>query len=172
MRRTGRRVLRLLTVLSGALALPACDDSGTEPLTDQGVPLERNEEITGSGNVRIAAPLRTAIASEGAWALFWREVTREAIGDPPPPVVDFGRHAVLVVAMGERGGGGFDIRVDEVTTRAVETLVRVVLESPPLDSSCRLQEILVVPFDAVLIPVEVLRHPIAFAEEHRIIPCP
>lgn len=172
MRRIDRSMLTLLTLLSGTLALAACDDSGTQPLADQNVLLERNAEITGSGNVRIAAPLRTAFAGEADWARFWEEVTRGAIGNPPPPAVDFGSHAVLLVAMGERAGGGFDIHIEQVISREVESAVRVILESPPLSSSCRSQEIVSVPFDAVLIPGELLRNPITFVEEHRIVPCP
>jgi hypothetical protein len=54
------------------------------------------------------------IADSQSWAVAWAQINGSLRPQPDLPVVDFRTEQVLVVALGNRNSGGYDIRVDSV----------------------------------------------------------
>ncbi len=54
------------------------------------------------------------IADSQTWAVIWARLNAGRQPDPPLPAVDFGTERVILVALGQRNSGGYDIRIDSV----------------------------------------------------------
>ncbi len=54
------------------------------------------------------------IADSQTWAAIWARLNAGRQPDPPLPAVDFGTERVILVALGQRNSGGYDIRIDSV----------------------------------------------------------
>jgi hypothetical protein len=76
-------------------------------------------------------PLRTVIRDEAAWVELWAEIHRAVDPVPERPEVDFSREMLVVVAMGTRRSGGFDISVRDITATDGGLEVTVQESAPP-----------------------------------------
>jgi hypothetical protein len=85
------------------------------------------------------------------WAALWRTLTSRCVSPRPPvPEVDWAAEMVLVVALGMRPTGGYDLRIEEVRggPEGIEVYAR---ESRP-GSSCFVTQALTYPVHAVALP--------------------
>lgn len=64
----------------------------------------------------IVTAVRLVVTDSRAWGIVWQRVYSNVRPEPPRPTVDFGAEAVLVASLGERGTGGYDIRIDSIVT--------------------------------------------------------
>jgi hypothetical protein len=139
---------RVLTLI-GTILVAACgaEPSGGVLLSDGLAPeIERLGpwHYTGIDDAR-----RTVVSSEAAWRAVWRALYGRQTPAPEPPAVDFDRDIVVLVAMGNRGSGGFVIGVEDVT-RAGDALHVAVLETAP-GPTCVVTQALTQPVDAVIV---------------------
>lgn len=110
------------------------------------VPFERIGPWYYSGFVE---PTRLVIRDYAAWRAFWTQL--EAMQSPKtrPPTVNFGRDVVIAVAMGTRGSGGYEIRIEQILESGGRLAVDVNEISP--GSGCVVTQALTQPVDAVRI---------------------
>jgi len=54
------------------------------------------------------------VSDSEAWSAMWARLNAGRQPDPPLPAVDFPTERVILVALGQRNSGGYDIRVDSV----------------------------------------------------------
>lgn len=158
-------VLRAL-VLSAAL-LAACSGDAPDPTRSTELDGARRLELVSDSlfDTRIAA-IRTwsaiaraerhVIRDDAAWQAFWRRAVRGTA--LPAPVVDFSRHAVVVVAMGERPTGGYWVDIERVVVGERALRVEALASSPGRE--CVVTMAFTAPLDAVL--VERTRLPASF----------
>ena len=73
-----------------------------------------------------AQPLRQVIRDTATFARLWRQ----SEGRKPPPRIDFRMEDVIVVALGRRSMGGFEIRVREIRSTPAEVSVYLDLLEP------------------------------------------
>ncbi len=90
---------------------------------------------------------RIVVRTLAEWENLWAAATENLQPAEEAPAVDFGRRMGLVVAMGRRGTGGFDIRIGSVYEDR-ERLYVVYIETSP-DSGCLLTQGLTAPVSAV-----------------------
>ncbi|NIN49936.1 MAG: protease complex subunit PrcB family protein [Gemmatimonadales bacterium] len=128
-----------------------------QPVSDSAISFQRIFHAPFSG---IEQRRRVVIRSATELKTFWIEVAGPRMPPPELPLVDFSESLVIAVAMGRRGTGGHDIRVDQVY-RAGERIVVVVREISP-GPSCMVTMGLTAPIDIVRIPRS--EDPVTFAE--------
>lgn len=92
---------------------------------------------------------RAVVTSPDAWDAAWRELFAHQTPQPEVPPVDFGRDMVVLVAMGTRSSGGYDITVDDVTGTDGVIRVRVTETSP--GTGCGVTLALTQPAAAVIV---------------------
>jgi len=105
---------------------------------------------------------RTVVSDAVTWALAWNRICGGVQPPPPKPAVDFGAERVLVVALGQRYSGGFDIHVDSVVQFQSGTRVYLTTSSP--GSNAITIAVLTAPVQAVRVPAP--REPVVFEERH------
>ena len=110
---------------------------------------------------------RAVVSDAGTWAATWDRFLGSLEPKPPVPSVDFGADRVLVVAMGLRFTGGFDIGIDSVVGCQAGTTVYLTARSP--GPSCFTTQALTQPAQLVRVrrPVE----PVTFQERDVVTPC-
>lgn len=138
--------LPLRTALLAALATAACASPSAH---EQDVPFERLEGFFPSTYSGIEQATEEVIRAQDDWSTFW---DRHQPGNarPAPPPVEFGEKMVLVVALGDRPTGGYQVRIQEVEERDGRLTVRA-LETVP-GRGCGVTQALTQPVDAVLVP--------------------
>jgi hypothetical protein len=88
-------------------------------------PAERSPELALLGhrhNSGIDTRSRTVVTDSEGWAALWAQIIRGNSPQPPVPRVDFNREMLIVVGMGVRPTGGYQITIDSV--RAINGRVR------------------------------------------------
>ncbi len=153
------RLWRLPFALLGIAACqPAARGAAQQPMTDTDVTLERVYAAPHSG---VSAAGRLVIRDATAWQATWRDVVGHLTPAPALPAVDFSRAMIVVAAMGERGTGGYEIRVTRAYRRDGDLVVVVVEVSP--GAGCMLIQSITAPVEVVRLP----RHdgPVTFLEE-------
>ena len=80
----------------------------------------------------IVKPLLVVIRDREAWLEFWKQLSSRQQPPPPLPDIDFLREMLIVVSMGQRNTGGFDITVDGVYERdkKLEVVVKNISPGP------------------------------------------
>ena len=91
-------------------------------------------------------PAELVLRDAAALAEAWRTLHAGAPADPPP-TVDFARRMVLLLAIGERPGGGHDVRFDEIVATDDGATVRYTVTSP--GASCMTTMAITSPAEAV-----------------------
>ena len=89
--------------------------------------------------------IRDRAALETAWARVFNQVQGN-----PAPAVDFSREMVILVALGARRSGGYDIHVDAVAGSGNGAVVRYTATSP--GEGCMTTQALTSPVDVVRTP--------------------
>ena len=158
-------------VLSLSLLLLACAgisvlsanqniDKGTPvPFTelDPNRPGPRRSLVINSG---ILDPLRVVIRDRDDWLETWKLISIPRFPRPPLPEIDFSREMLIVVAMGQRNTGGYDVIVDGVYERDKKLEVDVKSTSP--GRRCGVTGALTEPVDVVR--VQKSDYPVVFRE--------
>jgi PrcB C-terminal len=160
-----KRVLSLLLLLvafAGVTVLNANQDSdkGTPvPFTelDPKRPGPRRSLKVNSG---ILDPLRVVVRDRDAWLKMWKLLSSKQFPRPPLPEIDFSREMLIVVGMGERNSGGYDIIVDGVYERDKKLEVDVKSTSP--GRACGVPGSITEPADVVR--VQKSDYPVVFRE--------
>jgi len=89
--------------------------------------------------------LRTDAGLAGAW-----RTLHNGVPGNPPPAVDLTRKMVVLLALGPRNTGGFDIRVDSISAEGAGAVVRYTVTSP--GPTCMNTQALTSPVDVVSVP--------------------
>lgn len=110
---------------------------------------------------------RLVLADSEEWASVWAELVGPMLPEPPLPEVDFAHHRVVVLAMGERPSGGYDIGVRKIFQTADTTRVVVVETSP--GASCNATTQVTTP--ALVLTIPALEGVVAFVEEEAVHSC-
>jgi PrcB C-terminal len=109
----------------------------------------------------LADPARLVISDAATWAVIWAQLNAGLQPRPSLPAVDFRTQQVLLVALGQRTTGGYDIRVDSVVLFALGSVAYVSATAP--GRNCLTTQALTQTVDLVrLAPPPVT--PIAFEE--------
>lgn len=140
------RIRNLLGMPVLALGLAGCfqDPMSSKPTP---VPIERITPPGGEWHSGLTDPTRRVIGDAETFEKVW---TAAYGTNSPIPVVDFTQEAVIVVAMGTQGSGGFSILVRDVTAHGQRVEVAVDLVRP--GSGCGVPWILTQPTDMVTMP--------------------
>jgi len=98
------------------------------------------------------------IADSQSWATTWAQLIR-GVGPPPAlPAVDFRTERVVLVALGQRSTGGYDIRIDSVVQFQRGSVTYVTATSP--GQKCGTTSALSQPVDVIRLSPKV--EPIVF----------
>jgi len=116
----------------------------------------------------LANETRAVVADAESWATTWAQVYANRQPQPVRPEVDFATDRVLVVALGQRGTGGFDIGVDSVVQFPASTVVYVRTVAP--GQGCITTQALTQPVQLVRLPEPLA--PFAFQERSVVRDCP
>ena len=157
--RVVRRALRPLA-LAAVLLVTACADPPSDPgratLVDES---RRLEPVNDTAFDEAVAPFRYHSALEASerrvirdadsWGEFWVRTTARMSSPSPAPAVDFGRHMVVVAALGTRPSGGYSIVLEGVFEGDTELLVPVLAVSP--GEACFTTAALTAPLDLMLV---------------------
>lgn len=96
-------------------ALPGCAQPDGDPVGNATVPVVTLVSQSQCGG--LDRPAVRWIASAGEWRDLYARVNSQWLNSPPPPVVDFPRGGVLLVAMGQRSTAGYGLALaDDVAT--------------------------------------------------------
>jgi hypothetical protein len=98
---------------------------------------------------RLEERARVVVRDAAEWTRY-RDLLAGAPGGAPPPTVDFERDMVIVVALGQRPTGGYEIEVSQVV-RADTLLTVTVTETTP-GRSCMTTQAFTAPAVAVRVP--------------------
>jgi len=93
-------------------------------------------------------PQRLVVRDPAAWAEIWAAIWKRQSPLPELPQVDFAREMLVVVALGERPTGGYDILVDS----AVATPDRLEIWIRAIASRCGVTQALTQPVDIARLP--------------------
>lgn len=115
----------------------------------------------------LATAERMILADGDEWASFWAELTGLMLPEPPLPEVDFTSQRIVVLAMGERPSGGYDIGVTKIF-QAADTLGIVVVERSP-DAGCVTTSQVTTP--ALVLRIPAPDGPVMFVEEQSVLTC-
>jgi len=107
---------------------------------------------------------RLVVTDAISWGAVWRQAYASVSPQPPQRAVNFSTEAVIVASLGERGTGGFDIRVDSVV--AHEGGIAVYLTTVAPGASCFTPQSLTQPVHAVRVPWV---HGSAYFEERAVV---
>jgi len=148
-------------ILLGAalLSTVACQSATLGAPADE-IPSTAIDEAFGDAGVRRIAhsayngfdqSARTVIRDQESWQAAWTTLYIGMTPAPPaPPAVDFSRSTVILVALGTRPTGGFDITVSRVARDAGVLYVEVTSTSP--GDRCGTTQALTRPVDIVVVP--------------------
>lgn len=128
----------------GATPAPDADVGADRPAAAQ--PVTRLASMQTSGYAR---PLELVVRDAAGWQAAWATL-HDGMPGEPPPAVDFDGSMVLLVAIGERPTGGYDVRVDSVVPQGRGGRVHYTVVSP--GPSCMTAQSLTSPVDVVRAP--------------------
>jgi hypothetical protein len=132
-----------------ALGLAGCFQNPMSS-TPTPLPIERITPPGGEWHSGLTDPTRRVIRDAKTFETVWASAygSNSAL-----PAVDFTREAVVVVAMGTKGSGGFSILVREVTVHGQRVEVAVDLVGP--GSGCGVPWVVTQPTDMVTMPAPI-----------------
>jgi hypothetical protein len=90
---------------------PAADTPA--PRTAASMPVDSSATLFHAYQTGYGEPTTLVLRDRAAWEGAWGRLHRGG-GAPAAPAVDFAREMVLVVALGERPSGGYDVAIDAV----------------------------------------------------------
>jgi hypothetical protein len=150
--------MRILLVVAWSL-LTACAEVPPKPVNTPGVPAQ---EAT-AAVVRFAAdssafaqnsgysePTTAVIRDSTVWATAWATIHANQQPVPTLPAVDFSREMVVLVGLGSKGSGGWNVTLASVHDSAGTLVIRFVERSP--GPGCATTQALTEPVDIARIP--------------------
>lgn len=152
----------LICACARAPAHPEISEVPVTPVREQGEPPAQSGTIVRlyhSTTSTLNRPVRKVVRDSAGWVDAWA-LLRESTGRPGPlPSVDFSKHMVVMVGLGDKASTGHDITVDSVTVADSDYLVFVQSTDP---NNCPGGAALTQPVDVVRIPRSGL--PVRFVE--------
>jgi hypothetical protein len=150
--------MRILLVMAWSL-LAACAESPPEPVHTPGVPPQ--EAATGlvrfapdsaafAQNSGYSEPTTAVIRDSLVWATAWATIHANQQPAPSLPGVDFAREMVVLVGLGSKGSGGWNVRLTSAQDSADGLIVRFVEQAP--GRGCATSQALTEPVDIARIP--------------------
>ena len=147
-------------LLTGALISAAGCQSATMGAPADEIPSTAIDEAFGDAGVRRVAhsyssgfnqPVREVIRDQESWQAAWTTLYIGMTPAPPaPPAVDFSRSTVILVALGARATGGYDITVSRIARDGSAAYVEVTSTSP--GDRCYTTQAFTQPVDIVVVP--------------------
>ncbi len=95
-------------------------------------------------------PVTEVVHESQDWADVWAAIHANKSEPPTRPVVDMSRESVLLIIMGQRSTGGYDIAVTDVTMSGDQVIVTLAVTTPQTDEM--VTQALTSPYIAVAIP--------------------
>jgi hypothetical protein len=116
----------LRAVLILALAVGTSGAQGGQPRSPMSRTVERvvvtirdtSAHVYHEDSGGIADSLRLVIGDSASFTEFWNRLVRTKQPNRLPPVIDFGKHSVIVAALGARGASGPRISIDTVRVQS------------------------------------------------------
>ncbi len=141
------RVLRPALLLM-LILLPACSDSVTGPGTDIAF------QVIGVGYYSLYKAQGALVVRDAAtWAQVLPNLdlrTGPGGAPGPAPTIDFSKEMALIVCLGGRSSGGYDVRVDQVLDGGSEIVAKAAEEAP--GPNCAVTLAFTAPLVVVVIP--------------------
>ncbi|GJG86679.1 hypothetical protein tb265_18600 [Gemmatimonadetes bacterium T265] len=91
----------------------------------------------------------TVLRDRAAWEAAWAQLNNGMVA-PPLPAVDFTTSSVVLVAIGPRSSGGYDVRVTNVRRDGPDTVVDYTVTEP--GPGCMTAAVMTAPVDVVRVP--------------------
>ena len=113
------------------------------------------------------SPARLVIDNDADWRAAWTKAYIGLSPAPNPPAIDFSRWSVILVALGNRNTGGYNIAVTRLATTPDYLYAEVTSTSP--GSRCGTTQALTQPYDIVRIPKP--PGPVVFVERSTTFEC-
>lgn len=110
---------------------------------------------------------RLVIRDAAMWAAVWPTLVRNFIPTPTAPAIDFATEEVLVVSMGTRSTGGYDITIEAVAETPTERYV--VVREVAAGARCIVTQAFTAPVVVVRVPRTTV--PVVFLEQRRTLTC-
>lgn len=95
---------------------------------------------------------RLVVRDAAAWQTLWNRIHSGRTPTPPLPAVDFSRDMVVVVAMGQKSSGGYNILLERATEEAGDGIAIAVLSSSP-GANCVVTMAVTAPVDIATLPL-------------------
>jgi hypothetical protein len=93
--------------------------------------IHRNWSGIASG---IVEPGERLVQDPDAWQRLWRDVHRLQVPVPDAPAIDFDRHAVAGIFLGQKPTGGWSVGIEAITTDEHDVTVLYRIVEPPEDA--------------------------------------
>lgn len=125
------------------------------PITPLG-PKRSGPRMSFTSNSGIGDPLRIVIRNRDDWREMWKRIhspdaEHDPISELPPlPQIDFSREMVVVVALGARATGGYDVIVEGAYQR--NDRLEIVVRSMSPGKGCFSVQMITQPVDIVRLP--------------------
>lgn len=143
------RVSVRLTALLGLATLSSAGGFATDGPGEsaKGQERVRTEPLAASPYSRLEQTARVVIRDQAEWERYRELLALPSGGGVSTPVVDFERDMVILVAMGQKPSGGYDIEVSQVVTG--DTLLSVTVTETAPGRSCMTTQAFTAPALAV-----------------------
>lgn len=140
---------------------------GDVPSTGTEVPATEVDTLFTSSTSGVVSPRRQVIRDETDFATAWGEATGHLVPAEPAPEIDFAAAQVLLVAMGERPTGGYDIAARSLTVD--DGMLYVTVEEVAPGADCLTTQALTQPI--VVLRVPVTDGVVQFVEKESVLDC-
>jgi PrcB C-terminal len=120
-------------VLAGSLLAGCSMDTTIEPRNYETRDISIVATLEAARPMRYSSGMvereRLVLRDEEAWAATWQKLAAR-YPSSQVPVIDFAEHAVVVVSMGRRSSGGYQIVIDDAEVTASRVTIFVTERSP------------------------------------------
>lgn len=132
--------------------------------TKQPIPLELRvlERAAQSGQAEPSLQFMV-VSTEQQFAEVYRTIHAAAFQKPPPPVIDFDQHRVLVAFMGQKSTAGYEINFTS-TAQQVDTTLDVTVQMQGVPENSMAAQIITSPYVLAVIEQGLYRH-VRFVDE-------
>lgn len=137
--------MKILVFILIAVMLTACNGSKNK-LSGVEVPFD---SLAHNMYCSIDAKRQVVLQNKADYQKLWDEIYMNLDQMPRVPDVDFGKFTVVAVFMGIKNTGGFDIRIDRISTKEDKLLVDFTETSPGVN--CMVTDAITKPYDFVKI---------------------
>ena len=134
----------------GSTATPGASGA-TQPSPPDGMAgaSQQGTRIHSATTSGFTGPEQLVLRDPAAWQAAWSRL-HEGMVAPPLPAVDFTREMVVLLALGERSSGGYQIRFDGITVAGANATVRFTITEP--GTGCMTTQAMTAPVDIVRVP--------------------